>query len=424
MKAKHTLSILILLFLAVITKVTAQDFTMDFGILRFDNKPDSIHIFNINQNKEITVKGDQSVKLVAMIINTNFAKEEVAQIYCYPNPMTESVNVEIPLSEEGIVKVELYNLSSQKLAEREVLLHAGSHTFQVSGVPFGTYLLTVKTPNYIKSELLISQGPSSQSIKINLLFSNESEFSFKNSTNAQETILMQYNEGETIKFTGYLNGVSSSQEFIPMHSQLIEFELLPFATFYSSLPICPRNCSIEFFPIGVIGDPVSYEWDFGDGSTSIDRNPVHSYDTLGSFSVSLTVTNACGSSSFTRENHVNTYYIPGIYRVKTRHINVAGDTSILEWDEEIIEISIDAYRTTRVGHWDPETIGGNPGFMFYITSGSIIIPPQMLAETYANTVQHTEPGTIIFQKRELHIEYSISFGDDFGYYYSVYTPIE
>jgi PKD repeat protein len=32
---------------------------------------------------------------------------------------------------------------------------------------------------------------------------------------------------------------------------------------------------------------VSWLWDFGDGTTSTQQNPVHQYNTVGNFSVSL-----------------------------------------------------------------------------------------------------------------------------------------
>jgi PKD repeat protein len=43
----------------------------------------------------------------------------------------------------------------------------------------------------------------------------------------------------------------------------------------------------------------SYLWDFGDGNTSTSVNPTHVYDTIGVYTVTLTVTNDCGSSTFT-----------------------------------------------------------------------------------------------------------------------------
>lgn len=41
----------------------------------------------------------------------------------------------------------------------------------------------------------------------------------------------------------------------------------------------------------------SYAWDFGDGTSSTDINPVHTYETSGTYTVSQTVTNACGAST-------------------------------------------------------------------------------------------------------------------------------
>lgn len=44
-------------------------------------------------------------------------------------------------------------------------------------------------------------------------------------------------------------------------------------------------------------DGDTYEWDFGDGTTSTEENPVHDYAEDGVYAVTLTVSNAFGSSS-------------------------------------------------------------------------------------------------------------------------------
>lgn len=41
-----------------------------------------------------------------------------------------------------------------------------------------------------------------------------------------------------------------------------------------------------------VGTPTSWEWDFGDGQTSTVRNPRHTYSRTGTYTVTLTVTNA------------------------------------------------------------------------------------------------------------------------------------
>ena len=44
------------------------------------------------------------------------------------------------------------------------------------------------------------------------------------------------------------------------------------------------------------GIGVSHFWNFGDGETSGEQNPVHTYFWAGNFTVSLTVSNTCGES--------------------------------------------------------------------------------------------------------------------------------
>ena len=45
------------------------------------------------------------------------------------------------------------------------------------------------------------------------------------------------------------------------------------------------------------GNPTSWNWNFGDGITSTEQNPTHTYSALGSYNVSLTATNSVGSST-------------------------------------------------------------------------------------------------------------------------------
>ena len=54
-----------------------------------------------------------------------------------------------------------------------------------------------------------------------------------------------------------------------------------------------------------IGNANSWNWTFGDGNTSAVQNPLHTYNGAGSFNVSLTVTNAAGSDTITKESLIN-----------------------------------------------------------------------------------------------------------------------
>jgi PKD repeat protein len=50
--------------------------------------------------------------------------------------------------------------------------------------------------------------------------------------------------------------------------------------------------------------PTSWSWDFGDNSTSTAQNPVHTYAAAGTYDVTLTATNAAGSSTVTKLGYV------------------------------------------------------------------------------------------------------------------------
>jgi PKD repeat protein len=56
----------------------------------------------------------------------------------------------------------------------------------------------------------------------------------------------------------------------------------------------------------------SWEWDFGDGTTSTLQHPSHTYTTTGFYTVSLTVTNAYGSDTLDLVNYIAVDLIPPI----------------------------------------------------------------------------------------------------------------
>ncbi len=52
-------------------------------------------------------------------------------------------------------------------------------------------------------------------------------------------------------------------------------------------------------------EPTSWSWTFGDGGTSTAQNPGHTYNAVGTYTVSLTVSNAYGSDSLTRTAYIS-----------------------------------------------------------------------------------------------------------------------
>ena len=57
------------------------------------------------------------------------------------------------------------------------------------------------------------------------------------------------------------------------------------------------------------GNPTEWLWDFGDGSTSTEQNPSHSYSTLGGFTVTLKASNGEGSDTKTAEHYISVFMV-------------------------------------------------------------------------------------------------------------------
>jgi uncharacterized delta-60 repeat protein len=66
------------------------------------------------------------------------------------------------------------------------------------------------------------------------------------------------------------------------------------------------------------GAPFAWLWDFGDGKTSTQRNPTHTYYGVANYTVSLTATNANGPDTATKTDYitVDTYGVPYIKKLK------------------------------------------------------------------------------------------------------------
>jgi hypothetical protein len=75
----------------------------------------------------------------------------------------------------------------------------------------------------------------------------------------------------------------------------------PVANFDFDYPSPQNNPrTVKFFNRSTGGRATRFEWRFGDSTTSTLENPVHAYGADGTYNVTLTVTNAAGTSSVTQ----------------------------------------------------------------------------------------------------------------------------
>jgi len=72
--------------------------------------------------------------------------------------------------------------------------------------------------------------------------------------------------------------------------------------------------SVQFSVSVYSGDPIAFHWDFGDGSTSTIREPLHTYVSYGIYRVVLTVFDSSGS------------YVSPFYELRLGKLDFSADT--------------------------------------------------------------------------------------------------
>ena len=93
--------------------------------------------------------------------------------------------------------------------------------------------------------------------------------------------------------------------------------------------ISPLTVNYSDASAGVV---TNWFWDFGDGRTSSDTNPVHTYYATGNYTVSLTVWGPLGSNALTRAGYVEVSSPPtnGAYAVvDTGQTNCYSDSAVI-----------------------------------------------------------------------------------------------
>ncbi len=93
---------------------------------------------------------------------------------------------------------------------------------------------------------------------------------------------------------------------------------------------------------------ISWEWDFGDGSVSYEKDPVHVYSSPGTYTVSLNVTSPAGNDIKIKENYISVWDDWNPWNDEDSEGNPDGTYITIE---EVVE----AYNCWRFSNTAPET---------------------------------------------------------------------
>jgi len=154
---------------------------------------------------------------------------------------------------------------------------------------------------------------------------------------------------------------------------------------------------VQFTDLSV-GNISSWAWEFGDGGTSTDENPVHTYTTAGEYTVILTVLNA--NISYTEEKIAYIYVtegcLPGLQGTYYDEYNSAytvpfSGNSVQRVDSRLWFADSESGEESDEDNWPVATLGqANDFSVEYV--GSLIVPKD---ETYTFSLR-SDDGSVLW----------------------------
>ncbi len=128
------------------------------------------------------------------------------------------------------------------------------------------------------------------------------------------------------------------------------------------------------------GDTLTYQWSFGDGESSSLKNPVHSYNSDGIYSVSLKVDDGTDFDTISKDVDVSSTPPPsGKIVINEVEANPEGTDSGNEW----VELYNPSSNSVDIGGWKIKSTAGTT-HTYNIPSGTTLNPGQYLVITFSS----------------------------------------
>jgi uncharacterized protein (TIGR02145 family) len=223
------ITLLCLLLAAV--NLFAQTYEISFAATGDTNVVDSVLVENLTCDTSLVLKGDD-ILTINIIEDVNGIETDRSQQYLlhiYPNPAREKAFVEFSTTCEGNVEAMVYDLSGRKLVHSSESLSPGEHTYSITGLPKGIYLVSIFSEGTYTSAKLISQSVTKGKPSITRIGSSNSfssGFENGNLKSAKTTIDLPCKEGDRLKFTGMTGNYRTIVMGMPEGNSTITFDLM------------------------------------------------------------------------------------------------------------------------------------------------------------------------------------------------------
>jgi uncharacterized protein (TIGR02145 family) len=219
-----------LLFLLIFTmaKMQAQDYLISFEGAGASIAVDSVLVENLTRGTSLTVySGDQLHLLGTVSVEDPGSTINPGSLLISPNPSDGEVMVSFEATAAGSATIELCDLTGRQVAKSASFFTNGIQSFIISGLNMGTCLVLVRSDHYSYNGKIICRSSPGNSPQIRLNCQPALHKAPANLKQARAVVVMQYNTGDLLKFTGRAGIHGTVYMDVPVTSKTITFNFIP-----------------------------------------------------------------------------------------------------------------------------------------------------------------------------------------------------
>ena len=210
--------------LFVFVSLNAQNYKISFKGTGESNTVDSVEVKNLTRETTLKLSGADTLLLSGTIGIEDIDFEEGMLVY--PNPATQMARIRFGSSSQGKVQITVSEISGKTILYNEMILSRGTHTFSVSGLKTGIYMLHVVTAMEAYTKKLILMGANIEAPALTYEGSVYNTVSKTRQKSSRNVAIMHYKNGERLLFKGKSMQYATVLTLVPASSQQVTFNFV------------------------------------------------------------------------------------------------------------------------------------------------------------------------------------------------------
>ena len=201
-----------------------QDYKINFIGSGQSTTVSSVVVQNLTQGSEITVNGNDVLHLTGTITGIATTNPESGSgITFSPNPMREESVINFNQKGPGKTLISVFDMAGREILRKEQDLGTGEHSFRISGLKAGLYMVRVTAGEESFNGKLICSSARVVNAGIEYISSVSSNTKDKASKGSSALVSMHYSYGDRLKFIGVSGKYRTLVVIVPESDTEIKF---------------------------------------------------------------------------------------------------------------------------------------------------------------------------------------------------------